>query len=190
MPRKWRNKTFLRYRQTSIKADDGVWNHICVSWEKSLGSWKFYKDGDLKQDGKDFKRGYTIKEGGALVLGQDQDSVGGGFETADSLKGMLSNVNVWDRVLSVADIKSSKSCLLGVGNVYRWTDFLREGGATLVQQSPCKRVAAGMFLSFVLIQCLSMICRIRGINANYLQVKSFFYFWRSNSSHSTSSMLI
>ena len=122
-----------------------MWHHICVSWENSLGSWKFYKDGDLKKDGKDLKKGYTIKEGGALVLGQDQDSVGGGFETADSFRGMLSNVNVWGYVLSATDIKSSRSCLLDVGNVYRWPDFLHEGGTRLVQQSPCKREGFGMW---------------------------------------------
>ena len=140
----YKTKRFF-YRKTSIKANDGVWHHICVSWENSLGSWKFYKDGDLKKDRKDFKKGYTIKKDGALVLGQDQDSVGGGFETEDSFEGMLSNVNVWDRVLSVAEVKSSKSCLLDEGNVYRWSNFLHEGGTRLVQQSPCKRVGVGMW---------------------------------------------
>ncbi|KAL9983773.1 hypothetical protein ACROYT_G005997 [Oculina patagonica] len=130
-------------RQISVRAYDGVWHHICASWENSLGSWKFYKDGDLKQEGTNFQKGYTIKQGGVLVLGQDQDSLGGGFQTKDSFQGMLSNFNIWDRVLSAAEIKSSKSCLLDAGNAYTWSDILREGGPKLVQTSPCKTVGAG-----------------------------------------------
>lgn len=41
-----------------------------------------------------FKPGYTIRGGGSLMLGQEQDSLGGGFEAVQSFKGMLMNVNV------------------------------------------------------------------------------------------------
>ena len=55
---------------------------------------------------------------------------------------MLSNVNVWDSVLPATQIKEmSQSCLSDVwneGNVYKWIDFLRQGGAKLVEPSPCE----------------------------------------------------
>ena len=77
-----------------------------------------------------------------MVLGQDQDSVGGGFEASESFQGMLSYVNVWDRVLGTSKIKEmSQSCLPdegNEGNVYKWADFLRQGGADLVEPSPCE----------------------------------------------------
>ena len=86
-----------------------------------------------------------------MVLGQEQDSVGGGFDSTQSLQGMLSDVNVWDKVLLSAEIiEMSKSCQLDEGNegkggnVYKWSDFLREGGARLVHPSPCKMVEVGM----------------------------------------------
>ena len=124
-----------------------MWHHICVWWESSSGSWKLYKDGDLKQEGKDFKKGHTIRQGGILVLGQEQDSVGGGFQTSQSFQGMLSNVNVWDHVLDGMLIKKrSKSCELkegNEGNVFKWQDFLHEGGTRLVHPSPCKIVEHG-----------------------------------------------
>ena len=122
-------------------------HHICVWWESSSGSWKLYKDGDLKQEGTNFKRGHTIRQGGTLVLGQEQDSVGGGFQTSQSFQGMLSNVNVWDHVLDGMLIKKrSKSCELkegNEGNVFKWQDFLHEGGTRLVHPSPCKIVEHG-----------------------------------------------
>ena len=129
-------------RQTSVTANDGVWHHICVTWESSSGSWKFYKDCKLKQEGTDFKRGYTIKEGGTLVLGQEQDSVGGDFDSDQSFQGKLSNVNVWDKVLPATQIKDiSSSCLLdkwNEANVYKWSDFLRQGGPKLLTPSTCE----------------------------------------------------
>ncbi|KAJ7336626.1 hypothetical protein OS493_011846 [Desmophyllum pertusum] len=127
--------------QTSISAFNGLWHHICVTWEKTSGSWKFYKDGDMKGEGT-LKKGYTIGEGGTLVLGQDQDSVGGDFEADQSFQGMLSNVNVWDQVLTADQVeKMSRSCILDEATdrkVYKWLDFVREGGATLVKPSPCE----------------------------------------------------
>ena len=113
-----------------------------------MGSWKFYKDGDLEDKGTGIKEGHTIRSAGTLVLGQEQDSVGGGFDASQSFQGKLSNVDAWDHVLLGTQIKEmSKSCLLGelnAGNVYKWTDFLRKGGARLVQPSSCKPVDMGM----------------------------------------------
>ena len=81
------------------------------------------------------------------MLGQKQESVGGGFRTSESFQGMLANVNVWDHVLEGTLIKKrSKSCELkegNEGNVYKWQEFLYEGGARLVHPSPCKIVEVG-----------------------------------------------
>jgi len=94
-----------------------------------------------------FKRGHTIRQGGTLVLGQEQDSVGGSFQASESFQGMLSSVNVWDHVLDGTLIKErSKSCELekgNEGNVFPRPDFLHEGGARLVHPSPCKIVEVG-----------------------------------------------
>ena len=76
------------------------------------------------------------------MLGQEQDSVGGDFQTSQSFQGMLSDVNIWDRVLPGPQIKEiSASCVLdewNEANVYKWADFLRQGGTTLLKPSPCK----------------------------------------------------
>ena len=129
-----------------MSPNDGVWHHICISWESSSGSWKLYKDGEIKQQGTDFKRGFTVRGGGSLVLGQDQDVVGGGFDAEQSFKGMLSNVNVWDHKLTDTRIEEmSTSCLLdewNAGNVYSWRSFLQKAQARLVK-SPCRPLGTG-----------------------------------------------
>jgi len=133
------------YKSTSVSANDGKWHHICASWENTAGSWKFYKDGAVAAQGTGHKTGYVIKSGGSIVLGQEQDSPGGGFNPTQSFIGMLTNVNVWDHALPTAQIEQmSKSCLSGEGNIYKWSDFIhgREGKASVVIPSPCKPLSA------------------------------------------------
>lgn len=82
--------------------------------------------------------GYVIRGAGSLVLGQDQDSVAGGFSASQSFVGEMTGVNVWNRVMDHHEITSlSKSCRSGEGNVYKWSDFKPHiiGGVHLVSLS-------------------------------------------------------
>ena len=82
--------------------------------------------------------GYVIRGAGSLVLGQEQDRVGGGFNADQSFVGELTGVNIWDRVIHHQEIaRMSKSCLTGEGNVYKWSDFKPhiKGGVQLVSRS-------------------------------------------------------
>ncbi|XP_078367068.1 neuronal pentraxin-2-like isoform X2 [Oculina patagonica] len=110
--------------RTSVSANDGKWHHICATWENTAGLWNLYKDGKVAASGKGLKTGYVIRGGGALVLGQEQDSVGGSFEASQSFIGEITGVNIWDHVKNNREItRMSKSCLIGVGNVFQWSDF-------------------------------------------------------------------
>ena len=82
-----------------------------------------------------------IPGGGAVVLGQDQDLVGGGFDSAQSFIGELSGVNVWDRVISSDRIsRMSKACTAGKGNVITWFDFRSgiRGNVQIIEPSSCQ----------------------------------------------------
>ena len=142
-------------RETSVSPNNGVWHHICVSWESSSGSWKIYKDGHLEEEGTGFKTGHQIRQGGSLVLGQEQGSAGGGFDSAKSFQGMLQNVNIWDHVLNTATIvEMSRFCLLnewGAGNVFKWREFLREARiqTSLVKSSTCEPLGVGKWFSYI-----------------------------------------
>jgi len=66
----------------------------------------------------------VIRGGGALVLRQEQDSVGGSFDANQCFFGEMTGVNIWDHVIKEQGIKRmSKSCMAGVGNVFQWRDF-------------------------------------------------------------------
>ena len=65
-----------------------------------------------------------IRGGGALVLGQEQESVGGFFDANQSFLGEMSDVNIWDHVIIDQEImRMSKSCLTGEGDVLHWRNF-------------------------------------------------------------------
>ncbi|KAL9979840.1 hypothetical protein ACROYT_G017560 [Oculina patagonica] len=110
--------------KTSVSANDGNWHHICATWENTAGSRKMYKDGKVAFSATGVKTGYVIRGGGALVLGQEQDSEGGTFDAKQSFIGEMTGVNIWDHVIKDQEItRMSKSCLAGVGNVFQWSDF-------------------------------------------------------------------
>ena len=72
------------FNSTGLHLADGKLHHVCVTWESSNGHFKVYKDGDLVKTLYNVKTGETFNAGGIWVIGQEQDSLGGGFQTADS----------------------------------------------------------------------------------------------------------
>ncbi|XP_078667420.1 neuronal pentraxin-2-like [Branchiostoma floridae x Branchiostoma belcheri] len=96
---------------------DGQWHTICTTWSSSDGAWQLYADGVLTASGSGFRMGGRVRTGGTWILGQDQDVVGGEFEAHQSFIGELSGVNLWDRVLSPAEIGVDCSYH---GNVIDW----------------------------------------------------------------------
>ncbi|XP_035004472.2 sushi, von Willebrand factor type A, EGF and pentraxin domain-containing protein 1 isoform X1 [Hippoglossus stenolepis] len=107
----------------------GHWYHIGVSWRSWDGDWRVYINGKPSDGGKGLSVGTTIPAGGALVLGQDQDQRGEGFNPVESFVGSISQLNIWDRVLSQQQIKVlASSCpashVTHRGNVLAWPDFL------------------------------------------------------------------
>ncbi|XP_066269302.1 uncharacterized protein [Branchiostoma lanceolatum] len=100
---------------------DGEWHAICTTWRSSDGVWQLYADGALKGRGSGFNVGGKVRSGGAWILGQDQDIVGGGFDANQAFVGELSEVNLWDRVLSPAEIGADWAAFCGLhGNVIDW----------------------------------------------------------------------
>ena len=97
-------------------------------------------DGSQKAAGTGLKKGHVIRSGGTLVLGQEQDSLIGGFDASRSFVGMMSHVNLWNRVLSAQEISEmAQLCRSGEGNVLKWSDFKPgiRGAVQVIEPSPC-----------------------------------------------------
>uniref|UniRef100_A0A8D2J9S9 Pentraxin family member n=1 Tax=Varanus komodoensis TaxID=61221 RepID=A0A8D2J9S9_VARKO len=75
------------------------WEHICMSWDSDTGLVEFRLDGQpLPRNG--LMKGHAVSAEAFIVLGQDQDSFGGSFDINQSFVGELTDVYMWDRVLS------------------------------------------------------------------------------------------
>ncbi|WP_209680566.1 LamG-like jellyroll fold domain-containing protein [Methanohalophilus levihalophilus] len=101
-------RSFAIYRgnsnvATGVSANDGDWHHIAVTWKGSDGSTKLYKDGSLAYSGT-LASGTSIGTGGSVVMGQEQDSVGGGFALNQAFLGDLDDVRICDSILSESEI--------------------------------------------------------------------------------------
>ncbi|MCA8997201.1 MAG: DUF4347 domain-containing protein, partial [Planctomycetaceae bacterium] len=83
---------------------DGQPHHIATSWDNTNGDWAIYVDGQLVDSGSGLAVGTTFAAGGTLLFGQDQDSVGGGFQAIETFSGTLYDVRIWDSVRSAEEI--------------------------------------------------------------------------------------
>jgi len=92
-------------RAIGIALNDGVWHQVVVTWKSSGGSLKIYKDGDLKYSGV-HRSGYSLRDNGSFVIGQEQDSVGGGFASSQAFLGLIDEVAVYGQELSSVEIKN------------------------------------------------------------------------------------
>ncbi|CAH1240011.1 SVEP1 [Branchiostoma lanceolatum] len=113
---------------TTASVEDEVWHHYAFTWSLDSGSaeeeWTFYVDGQRTAGGSEGGEGRLIPGGGTIVLGQDQDEILGGFDSKESFKGELSRLNVWDHVLTEAQISvMAEHCTDDSGNVRAWPDF-------------------------------------------------------------------
>uniref|UniRef100_I3KF41 Pentraxin 4, long n=1 Tax=Oreochromis niloticus TaxID=8128 RepID=I3KF41_ORENI len=94
------------YRRLQVSALlDAHWHHVCVLWSSIHGRFWHYNDHLLASSGSDFRKGWEIPGGGSVVLGQEQDSVGGGFDPAEGFAGQMAGFRLWNRVLSPLEVE-------------------------------------------------------------------------------------
>ncbi|XP_050100459.1 sushi, von Willebrand factor type A, EGF and pentraxin domain-containing protein 1-like [Anopheles aquasalis] len=117
---------------TNVTLVDGEWHFVCVSWSGRHGRWQLYLDGEVRAAGGALATGTTVPTGGLLVLGQEQDVVGGAFSATEAYRGRIAYVDVWSRELTAAEVASYyRTCATTTyhGDIVRWTD-LRTRGTT------------------------------------------------------------
>ncbi|XP_062420722.1 neuronal pentraxin receptor-like [Pungitius pungitius] len=126
--------------QLPLSLPEDQWQHICVSWTLRDGVWKAYQGGKMKGRGEGLAAWHPIKPGGVLILGQEQDTLGGHFDASQALVGELSQFNLWDRVLKPAEVAALADCSSSaLGNISPWSDRHVDvfGGATKESLDPC-----------------------------------------------------
>jgi preprotein translocase subunit Sss1 len=90
----------------SVMSWPSKWMHVVVARSSIKSPFKVFIDGVFIEDFVFSDIGSPNIDPNGLVLGNEQDSVGGGFTTADALGGKLDDVRIYKRALSAAEVKS------------------------------------------------------------------------------------
>lgn len=95
------------------------WQSFCATWAAASGLMQLWVNGKPSS----IKSTSTLNISGPMiiVLGQDQDSHGGGFNIAQSFVGMMTDVHMWDYVLTPCHIQNyNHKFTYPAGNILNW----------------------------------------------------------------------
>lgn len=122
----------------SFKTQD--WTNYCITWSSHSGGVDLWINGMVGEQ-RHLQSSHIISHGGTFILGKDQDGYLG-ISNSDAFVGKMTDVNVWDYVLTTAEIRDQLSCERNntvVGNVLSWgsSKLSMYGGVQLDNQYRC-----------------------------------------------------
>uniref|UniRef100_A0A8C6SAF6 Pentraxin family member n=1 Tax=Neogobius melanostomus TaxID=47308 RepID=A0A8C6SAF6_9GOBI len=96
------------------------WHSICTTWNSSLGLVQMWFNGQPLVR-KYIATTFPLTTNPIIIVGQEQDSHGGGFDAKQSFVGMMCDVHMWNYVISPCEIqKYMKEKNFTPGNVLNW----------------------------------------------------------------------
>lgn len=116
------------------------WANYCITWSSHSGGAELWINSMVVGEEQYLRGGYTVSPGGVFILGKDQDGFLG-ISDSDAFVGQMTDVNLWDYVLSTAEIQEQMSCenTTQRGNVFSWgvTHLSLYGGVQLETDHRC-----------------------------------------------------
>ncbi|MDJ0739527.1 MAG: DUF4347 domain-containing protein, partial [Gammaproteobacteria bacterium] len=86
---------------------DGDAHTLSFSWDNGSGDWAIYVDGAVVDSGTGLASGQTLDGGGAIVFGQDQDSLDGGYSSTQVFDGTLYDARIFSDARTASEIAAS-----------------------------------------------------------------------------------
>ncbi|XP_056119703.1 C-reactive protein-like [Rhinichthys klamathensis goyatoka] len=113
--------------------------HLCLTWDSAPGLAAFWVDG-RRSVFQIYRKGHSVRPGGTVLLGQDPDSDLGSFDPEQSFVGEITDVCMWDHVLSGSQIKAlhlNQEWFVTKGNVFDWNTIKYEtiGNVVVVENN-------------------------------------------------------
>lgn len=91
---------------TSVNTSNGKFCQLVRTSIRSSGAEKCYVNGKQEFSGT-LAAGTNFTTGGSLVFAQEQDSVGGGFDSGQCFQGNLSLVRIYSKALTAHEVKQN-----------------------------------------------------------------------------------
>ena len=89
------------YLDSGVTLTNGAWHHLVITRQDDRGC--LYVDGSLQECDTGLATGALSVPRDAVVIGQEQDSYGGGFSSSQSFEGLMDELKVYNRALSIGD---------------------------------------------------------------------------------------
>ncbi|NXG49129.1 AGRD2 protein, partial [Psilopogon haemacephalus] len=158
---------------------DGQWHHFCVTWQQENGTWAVYADGKRRASASGLcavepSASQAIYGQGTFIIGQDQDSLGGTFREKESFSGNITDLHIWQKVLSAEQIEKVRSCrVVEQDLVFEWSSNTLEVESSVqevtaqflcpgpVEECPIFEVGSSGFSYTSCSQSLPFICGYR-----------------------------
>ena len=107
--------------------NQNFYRSACITYDGFKDLYKLYIDG-VKVDSGAFSGDNAVavvRSGGVIYLGQDQDSMGGGFNPRQTWSGEITQFNIWDFPLEEWMVENAAECRSDIlGNVIKWQQDL------------------------------------------------------------------
>ena len=140
----------------------GTWFHNCLGWDATSQTRNVYINGALV-DSEATPAGRTLKQGGYLVLGNEQHGPGTGMDDYNMFSGEMFKLNMFSKKLSDHDIKEMATDMCSVveethGEVrgIKWED-LPSAGCSLKVRAELKKLCNRAVHICKVIKLLSLV---------------------------------
>ncbi|XP_041672217.1 C-reactive protein-like [Cheilinus undulatus] len=118
------------------------WNSVCWTWDSNNGLNTLWVNG--KRSGRIILGAKaSITEVPSIILGQDQDSYGGGFVKSESFVGDITDVHLWNSTISPCEIRFyMEGSTFTPGNLLNWKNLrYSTAGSVYEEQSDFDKLA-------------------------------------------------
>ncbi|XP_063047262.1 mucosal pentraxin-like [Engraulis encrasicolus] len=119
-------------RFQGISNEQNTWYSMCSTWDGNSRLVQLWTNGSPSAKRAGFQG--NLDGSPFILLGQEQDSVNGGFDAAQSFVGMITDVHMYNYVLSPCEIQAFTNDLnFTPGNVINWRalEFISTGTVVL-----------------------------------------------------------
>ncbi|XP_041735522.1 serum amyloid P-component-like isoform X2 [Coregonus clupeaformis] len=128
---------------TGLPGEQNMWMSLCGSWDSVTGLSQVWLNGKPSARKMGYSAGNVLNGKPIIILGQEQDAYGGNFDKGQAFIGHLSDVHMWNYVLSPCEIQHFTSDLNFIpGNVLNWRslEYTIDGLVVLEnKQTPCQQ---------------------------------------------------
>ncbi|ROT62898.1 putative neuronal pentraxin-1 isoform X2 [Penaeus vannamei] len=109
----------IQYAFSNLTSEIGLhqWTHFCHVF--SSGKYTAYVNGEVRAQGPLDTATIPIPLNSTIIIGQEQDSLAGGFDKSQVFRGHIAQVNLWNSTLSGDAVRQLATCDSNLaGNVF------------------------------------------------------------------------